>query len=116
MASIKTEKISLLRDFQFELTDGWFLAIDVNSNPIKYTLIHGKKSMTFHSCITKDLCSRNYSIRLAKGRRQMVVPPQVLQAFVDYETFLSWYDPTLTNHNQDCDHVTSSQSNESHVT
>ena len=97
MASIKTDKVSLPKDFQIEIMAGWFLDIDIQSNPIKYTLTHGKKSMTFHSNVTKDLCTRNYGIRLAKGRRQMVLPSTVLQAFVDHETFLSWYDPSLAN-------------------
>ena len=57
--------------------------------------MHRKKSLTFHSALVKDLCSRNYGIRLAKGRRQMVLTPQVLQGFVDFETSLSWYDSSL---------------------
>ena len=90
MASFKTDKISLRKDFQIEIVKGWFLNIDVQS----------KKSMTFHSDIMKDLCSKNYGIRLAKGRRQMILPPYVLQAFVDHETFSRWYDPSLANQQQ----------------
>ena len=92
MSSIKSDKISLCGGFQFEICDGWFLEIDNDCTPVKYTLSHGKKSMSFHSSVMKDLVARNYSIRLAKGRKQMIVPPQVLQAFVEHETFLSWYD------------------------
>lgn len=110
MVSIKTEKIALPQDFQIEIVKGWFLDIDVQSSPIKYTLTHGKKSMTFHSNVLKDLCSRNYGIRLAKGRRQMVLPSSVLQAFVDYETFLTWHDPLLANQHQVFDHMTFDQS------
>ena len=95
MTSIKTEKVNLTRDFQIEIASGWFLDIDTESNPIKYTLLHGKKSMSFHSNVARDLCSRNYGLRLAKGRRQMVIPPHVLQAFVDHEIFISWYDPNI---------------------
>ena len=51
--------------------------------------------MTFDANVTRDLCTRNYSVRLVLGRRQMVVPPEVLQAFSDYEIFLKWYDTTL---------------------
>ena len=90
MACIKTDKVLLPQDFQFEISPGWFLDIDVESSPIIYT--HGKKSMTFHSAVVKDLCSRNDVIRLAKGRRQMILTTQVLQGLVDFETFLSWYD------------------------
>ena len=104
MACIKTGKVSLPKDFQFELSPGWFLDIDVESSPVKYTLTHGKKSMTFHSAVVKDLCSRNYGIRLAKGRRQMVLTPQVLQGFVDFETFLSWYDSSLISQPIGCPH------------
>jgi len=95
MASIKTGKVTLPVEFQIELVPGWLLDIDVKSSPTRYTLTHGKKSLTFHSNITKDLCSRNYGIRLTKGRRHMVVPPYVLQAFVDNEIFLQWYDQDL---------------------
>ena len=96
MAGIKTEKITLPNEFQLEIAPGWYLEIDIEGFPIKYTLTHGKKSMTFLSNVTKDLCSRNYALRLAKGRRQMILPPHILQAFVDFETFLSWYDPSIT--------------------
>ena len=108
MDCIKTDKVSLPP--QFELSPGWFLDIDVESSPVKYTLTHRKKSMTFHSAVVKDLCSRNYGIRLAKGRRQMVLTPQVLQGFVDFETFLSWYDSSLISQPIGCprshDHMT----------
>ena len=113
MASLKTDKISLPKDFQIEIVPGWFLDIDIQSNPVKYTLTHGKKAKTFHSDIHKDLCSRNYGIRLAKGRRQMILPPSVLQAFADHETFLRWYDPSLANQQEVYDHVTFNQSQSS---
>jgi len=95
MATIKTGKVTLPTEFQIELVPGWFLDIDIESSPIKYTLTHGKKSLSFLSNITKDLCSRNYGIRLTKGRRHMVLPPHVLQAFVDHEVFLHWYDSSI---------------------
>ncbi len=92
MASLKTEKVCLPNEFQLELVPGWTLNINTETKPTQYTLVHGKKSMTFHHHVMKDLCARNYGIRLAKGRRQMNLPPIVLQAFVDYEMFLMWYD------------------------
>ena len=92
MAELKTDKILLPTEFQIALDDGWMLDIDVNTVPAKYTLTHGKKSMSFNRDVTMNLCSRNYGIRLVKGRRQMVLPPHVLQSFVDYSTFLTWYD------------------------
>lgn len=92
MASIKSAKIELPKSFQIELTKGWMLDIDTSSVPTKYTLTHGKKSMSFDSEVAKDLCTRNYCIRLAQGRRQMTLPPDILQAFCDYEVFLNWYD------------------------
>lgn len=95
MATIKSSKINLPKIFQIELFPGWTLDIDTNTMPSRYTLTHGKKSMTFDALVTSDLCTRNYSLRLALGRRQMVVPPEVLQAFSDHEIFLKWYDPTL---------------------
>ena len=101
MATIKTGKVCLPENFYIEIAPGWYLDIDVRTSPKKYTLTHGKKSMSFLSNVTKDLCSRNYGIRLANGRRQMVLPPHVLQAFVDYETFLSWYDPSIYTKNED---------------
>lgn len=99
MASLNTGKLLLPAEFQIELVPGWFLDIDIDSYPIKYTLTHGKKSISFHSNITKDLCARNYGIRLTKGRRHMVLPPHVLQAFVEHEVFLEWYDSTLSQSN-----------------
>jgi hypothetical protein len=95
MSSIKSDKIFVSPGFQFEIYDGWFIEIENESSPVKYTLMHGKKSVSFHSDVMKDLIKRNYSIRLAKGRKQMIVPPQVLQAFVDHEIFFSWYDNTI---------------------
>lgn len=95
MASIKSSKISLPKIFQLELSPGWLLNIDTNVVPTQYTLVHGKKSMNFDTTVASDLCRRNYSIRLAMGRRQMVIPPEVLQAFSDHEIFLQWYDTSL---------------------
>lgn len=95
MATLKTDKLRLQESFQFQIVNGWYLDIDTQSSPIKYTLTHGKKSMSFHSTVTKNLCTRNYGIRLAKGRRQMILPPHVLQAFVEHETFLSWFDRSI---------------------
>lgn len=111
MACIKTSKIILPKIFQLEISPGWILDIDTSSIPSKYTLTHGKKSMTFDNQIAKDLCTRNYSVRLAMGRRQMVVPPEVLQAFYEHEIFLKWYDQSLETVDQsETSHVTFSQS------
>lgn len=97
MASIKSSKIELPKVFQIELTPGWILGIEVDTLPTTYTLTHGKKSMTFYSEVAKDLCGRNYGIRLAQGRRHMLVPPEVLQAFSENEIFIMWYDSSV-NH------------------
>lgn len=82
-------------DFEIEVAEQWFLNIDGSSTPIKYSLSHKKRSMTFHAEVMKDLCTRNYGIRLAKGRRQMVLPPHVLQGFVDHETDIMQYDTNV---------------------
>ena len=93
MASIKTGTIALPTTFQLEIYPGWFLDINVKSNPSTYCLTHGKKSMMFHPNITKDRLTRNFGVRLVKGRKQMIIPPAVLCAFPEHETFLTWYDP-----------------------
>lgn len=95
MTSIKTDKHCLPTNVQINIVDGWILDIDIHCIPIKYTLTHGKKSLGFSSSVTRDLCSRNYSIKLTKGRKQMIVPPHVLQAFVDYDIFIGWYNPNV---------------------
>ena len=95
MATIKTSKINLPKVFQIELSPGWALDIDTNAVPTRYTLTHGKKSMTFDVNVVRDLITRNYSIRLALGRKRMIVPPEVLQAFSEHEIFLKWYDVSL---------------------
>ena len=103
MAQLRTDKIVLSKDFQLDFGNGWTLNIDVRSSPVNYTLTHGKKSINFDSNTMQTLCSREYGVRLVKGRRQMVVPPHVLQSFVDNAVFLQWYS---TNQNQDESHVT----------
>ena len=95
MACIQSSKLNLPKVFQLEIAPGWMLDIDTNVSPTKYMLTHGKKSMTFDADVTRDLCNRNYSVRLALGRKQMTVPPEVLQAFCDHEMFLTWYDTSL---------------------
>jgi hypothetical protein len=95
MAALKTEKISVEQVFQFELCSGWFLSIDNTVNPIQYTLTRGKKSINFNSQVISNLCKRNYGVRLVKGRKQMNLPPHVLQAFIDNEAFLYWFDPSI---------------------
>lgn len=95
MASIKSDKKVIDKTFQFEIVPEWYLDIEVLVNPVRYTLTHGKKSMSFYSSVAKDLCTRNYGLRLAKGRRQMILPPHVLQAFVEHASFISWYDPSM---------------------
>lgn len=105
MAQLKTDKITLAKDFQLCVGNDWVLTIDVQSTPTNYTLTHGKKSINFDSNVMRNLCMRQYGIRLVKGRRQMVVPPQVLQSFVDNAVFLQWYDSS--NQNQPENHVIS---------
>lgn len=95
MTSIKTDKLCLPTDVQLQIADGWILDIDVHSFPIKYTLTHGKKSLSFSSNIVKNLCSRNYCIKLTHGRRRMIIPPEMLQALVDNSIFICWYDPNV---------------------
>ena len=95
MASIKTSKIDLDKTFQMELCSGWVLDINTSTVPTTYTLTHGKKSMSFQSDVTKRLITRDYGIRLALGRRQMDLPKEVLQAFVDNDIFLKFYDVLL---------------------
>ena len=109
MATLKTERIPLAPVFQFELCAGWFLSIDITTTPVQYTLTRGKKSINFHSEVISDLCNRNYGVRLVKGRKQMHLPPYVLQAFIDNEAFLQWYDPAIQSeclrqsHDMSCD-------------
>lgn len=95
MANLKSDKITLKNDFQIRLDDGWILGIDRDCSPTTYTLSHGKKSINFDSDVMKSLCLRQYGIRLVKGRKQMIVPANILQNFVDYTVFLQWYDPLL---------------------
>lgn len=107
MAQLKTDKITLAKDFQIDLSGGWILGVDVKCTPTNYTLTHGKKTINFNSDVMKNLCFREYGIRLMRGRKQMVVPPHVLQNLEEYTVFLQWYDPFLsTNHHQSEDHVT----------
>lgn len=80
-------------DFHTELIEGWFLSIDKSASPFLYTLRRGKRSMTFNSNVLMNLCLRNYGLRLTKGRRQMHLPPDLLQAFVDNALFFQWFDP-----------------------
>jgi hypothetical protein len=101
MAELKTDKICLKNDFQIPFGDGWTLIIDRDCTPTTYTLTHGKKSITFDSHVMRKLCSRQYGIRLVKGRKQMNVPAHVLQNFVDYSVFLDWYDPNFLDENID---------------
>ena len=104
MATLKTDKIVLQKDFQIVLDDGWILSININTVPTTYTLIHGKKSISFNTREAMKLCCRDYGIRLVRGRRQMVVPSHVLQSFVDNALFLQWYDPGVDHV---ADHMTS---------
>jgi hypothetical protein len=107
MAELKGDKITLANDFQLALPDGWTVSIDIQSKPTNYTLTHGKKSINFDSTVMNRLCLRQYGIRLVKGRRQMIVPSQILQSFEDNVVFLQWYDPYLSaNQQQDESHVT----------
>ena len=88
MAHIKTEAIKLATpEFQMEIAPGWMLDL----NDCSHTLTRGKKSMTINNAVLQDLCTRNYGLRLVKGRRQMVLPPHLLQALVENELFLLWW-------------------------
>lgn len=95
MAELKTSKIVLPLEFSFQLNEGWDLSIDTNCYPVKYTLKHGKKSMTFNSDVIHKLCTRNYGIRLVRGRTQMIIPPHVLQSFVENSVFIEWYEQSF---------------------
>ena len=95
MATLKSEKICIASVFQFEICEGWFLNIDHNMQPVQYTLTKGKKSINFSSDVVGDLCNRNYGLRLVKGRKQMHLPPVVLQAFIDNDLFLRCFDPGI---------------------
>lgn len=57
MAQLKTDKITLTKDFQIDLGYGWILGIDVQCVPTNYTLTHGKKSINFNSDVMKTLFS-----------------------------------------------------------
>ena len=93
MAMIKSDKIVMAPTFQFDLCPGWTLNIDRSCTPIMYTLTHGKKSMTLTSSVVGNLCIRNYGLRLVKNRKQMYLPPEVLQSFSEHQIFLQWFDP-----------------------
>ena len=54
--------MSLTSSFQIELAPNWILEIDAQYKPAKYTLIHGKKSLSFQSDVIKDMCARNYGV------------------------------------------------------
>ena len=95
MAELKTDKITLPNEFKIDLLEGWTLSIDLNAFPSKYTLTHGKKSMSFNSEVMKKLCCRDYGIRLVRGRTQMIIPAQVLESFVLNNVFIQWYDSTI---------------------
>ena len=64
MTELKTRKIILAQEFNIQLSEGWDLSIDANCYPRKYTLKHGKKSMTFNYDVVHKLCTRDYGIRL----------------------------------------------------
>ena len=48
--------------------------------------------MTFNSDVVNKLCTRQYGIRLVRGRTQMIIPPHVRQNFVENRVFIQWYD------------------------
>ena len=95
MAEIKSGKIELPQLFNLELGCGWTLTIDISTVPSTYTLTHGKKSMSFNFAVIQKLCSREYDIRLVRGRRQLVIPSHILQSFVDNSTFIQWYESSF---------------------
>ena len=95
MTELKSGKIDLPQLFNLELGDGWTLSIDISTVPTTYTLTHGKKSMCFNFDVIQKLCSREYDIRLVRGRRQLVIPSHILQSFVDNSTFIQWYESSF---------------------
>ena len=109
MATLKSDKKVIEHGFQVEIVDGWFLDINTNVFPITYTLTHGKKSMTFYSDVATELCQRDYSLRLAHGRKQMVLPPKVLQAFVEFETFIMFVETSVQRPEKTAESSTSVQ-------
>ena len=100
MASVQTDCMRIPNELQIKLVDGWLLDIDVTCTPVKYTLIHGKKSLSFYSEIMKNLVDRNYSLRLVKGRRQMILPARVLKEFETCRDVLCLYDADLAPHHE----------------
>ena len=95
MTELKSGKIDLPQLFNLELGDGWTLSIDISTVPTTYTLTHGKKSMCFNFDVIQKLCSREYDIRLVRGRRELVIPSHILQSFVDNSTFIQWYESSF---------------------
>ena len=96
MAGIQADCMCVPNEYQIKLVDGWLLDIDITCRPVKYTLIHGKKSLCFYSEVMKNLVERNYSLRLVKGRRQMILPARILQEFETCRDVLCLYDADLT--------------------
>ena len=98
MASIKACTYEVGKEFQLELCPDWFVGVDSSTH--QYSLMHGKKTITFNSSVAKQLCNRQYGIVLANGRRRMEIPPHVLQAFVDHDVTFQWLDSCLLTPNQ----------------
>jgi hypothetical protein len=90
MATIKACTYEVGKEVQWELCPDWYVGLDTTTH--QYALMHGKKTITFHSDIAKQLCRRQYGIVLANGRRRMEIPPHVLQAFVDHDLTFQWLD------------------------
>ena len=94
LTELKSGKIELSQQFNFDLSHDWILTIDLSTVPTTYILTHGKKSMCFNYEVICKLCRREYDVRLVRGRRQLVIPSQVLQSFVDNSVFIQWYGST----------------------
>ena len=92
MASIKCEGLTVGAPIEIVLREGWLLQIDKNTNPTTFTIYHGKKSMSFDSDTMDVLCRRQYGLRLAKGRRQMKLEPEILDALVEYAPVIQWLE------------------------
>jgi hypothetical protein len=90
MASLKAPTYEVGQEVQWELCPDWYVGFDTNSR--QYSLMHGKKTITFNSGVAKQLCCRQYGIVLANGRRRMEIPSHVLQAFVDHDLTFQWLD------------------------
>lgn len=92
MATLKCDGVTVGSPVEILLKQGWLLQIDNQTTPVTYTVYHGKKSMSFLSDTMGALCNRRYGVRLSRGRRQMKLPSDVLDAMVEYGPVIQWVD------------------------